>query len=441
MPPIRYRRDCYIGIDLGTSGCRAIAVDDAGAIVAEAREALPDSRHPEPGASEQDPQDWWEAVSRVLVRMMGQRAGQLRALSVDGTSATLLLCDAQGTPCAPALMYDDTRASAPAALIGRHAPTDSPARGPGSALAKLLWLLQSPPDAQRVRHALHQADWILGRLSGVFGLSDENNSLKLGYDPVARQWPAWMNALAIPPGLLPRVQAVGSILGPVAPDVAGHLGLPRDTLLVAGTTDSNAATLAAGIERPGDAVSSLGSTLVLKVLGDRPVASARYGVYSHRIGDQWLVGGASNCGGRSLRQHFTDRELHELSRQIDPCRPLGLHYYPLPGVGERFPRNDPGMQPRMQPRPADRATFLQAILEGIADVEAEGYARLAELGAGYPERVFSSGGGAINENWRKIRERRLGLPVLRAAQTEAAYGAALLARHAIRRRSATQLAE
>jgi len=441
MPPIRHKRDCYVGIDLGTSGCRAIAIDDAGAIVAEAREALPDSRQPEAGASEQDPQDWWEAVSHVLVGVLGQHAGQLRALSVDGTSATLLLCDARGIPCTPALMYDDARASVQAALIGRHAPADSPARGPGSALAKLLWLLQSTPDAQRVQHALHQADWILGRLGGVFGLSDENNALKLGYDPGARQWPEWLKALAIPPGLLPRAQPVGSMLGPVDADIARQLGLPRDTLLVAGTTDSNAATLAAGIQRPGDAVTSLGSTLVLKMLSDRPVASASYGVYSHRIGDQWLVGGASNCGGRALRQHFTDRELNELSQQIDPCTPLGLRYYPLPGVGERFPHNDPSMQPRMQPRPADRAIFLQAILEGIADVEAEGYARLAELGAGHPQQVFSSGGGAVNDSWRKIRERRLGLPVLRAAQTEAAYGAALLARGATRRRSATQFTE
>jgi sugar (pentulose or hexulose) kinase len=441
VPPIRQTCDSYAGIDLGTSGCRAIAIDDAGAIIGEAREALPESRHPEHGASEQDPQDWWEAVCRVLAELLAQQPGHLRAVSVDGTSATLLLCDAQGAPCTSALMYDDTRATVQAALINRHAPVDSPARGAASALAKLLWLLQSTSNAHRARHAQHQADWILGRLSGVFGLSDENNVLKMGYDPSARRWPDWMRPFAIPAGLLPRVQAVGSAVGPVEPDVARYLGLPRDTLLVAGTTDSNAATLAAGIDRPGDAVTSLGSTLVLKILCDHPVASASHGIYSHRIGNHWLAGGASNCGGRVLRQHFNERELAELSRQIDPRRPLDLHYYPLPGVGERFPHNDPGMQPRMQPRPADRAMFLQAILEGIADVEAEGYARLAEFGAGYPQRVYSSGGGAINEGWRRIRERSLRLPVLLAAQTEAAYGAALLARAAIRRRSAAQFTQ
>ncbi len=439
--PNRGVDDWYIGLDLGTSGCRAIAIDPTGEVVAEAREPLPDSQHPVPGASEQDPRDWWEAVGRVLGRLLARRHGHPRALSVDATSATLLLCDGQGVPCTPALMYDDTRARPQAKLIDRYAPADSPARGPGAALAKLLWLLQHAPDAKRVRHAVHQADWVNGRLLGSFGLADESNLLKMGYDPGTRRWPDWMQTLSIPEGMLPRARPVGAVLGTIEATVAQRLGLPRETILVAGTTDSNAATLAAGIRRPGDAVTSLGSTLVLKILCDRRVASARYGIYSHRIGHRWLAGGASNTGGRVLRQHFDDRALIELSRQIDPDSPTGLDYYPLPAIGERFPHNAPDMQPRMQPQPADRKLFLHAMLEGIADIEAEGYTRLAELGAAYPQRVYSSGGGAANETWRRIRERRLGVPVLRAAHTEAAYGAALLARAAIVQRSATQLVE
>jgi sugar (pentulose or hexulose) kinase len=433
--------DRYIGLDLGTSGCRAIAIDPAGEVVAEAREPLPGSQHPVPGASEQDPQDWWAAVGRVLNRLLRRQHGHPRALSVDATSATLLLCDARGVPCTPALMYDDTRARLQAKLIDRYAPADSPARGPGAALAKLLWLLEHAPGAKRARHVVHQADWINGRLLGSFGLADESNLLKMGYDPGTRRWPDWMRTLAIPERLLPRARPVGAVLGRIQATVTQRLGLPRGTMLVAGTTDSNAATLAAGIRRPGDAVTSLGSTLVLKILCDRHVASARFGIYSHRIGHRWLAGGASNTGGRVLRQHFDDRELTDLSRQIDPDSSSGLDYYPLPAIGERFPHNAPDMQPRMQPRPADRTLFLHAMLEGIANIEAEGYARLAELGAGYPQRVYSSGGGAANETWRRIRERRLGIPVLRADHTEAAYGAALLARAAVLKRSATQLVE
>ncbi|MCG6965298.1 MAG: FGGY-family carbohydrate kinase [Chromatiaceae bacterium] len=439
MSSARATPDCYIGLDLGTSGCRAVAIDDDGRVAAEARQALPESRHPQPGASEQDPDDWWNATIAVLKLLVEQRPGLIRAICVDGTSSTLLLCDRQGGPCTAGLMYDDRRAGAQATLIERVAPPESAARGAGSALAKLLYLLEIH-QRMPVAHAVHQADWINGRLGGRFGISDENNALKLGYDPVARQWPDWLGRLPFPSSLLPRVLPVGAPLGTLSRALTTLLGLAEDVLLVAGTTDSNAATLAAGIDRIGDAVTSLGSTLVVKILSDRPVSSSRYGVYSHRIGDQWLVGGASNTGGSVLRQFFSDIELAELSPQIDPERTLGLGYYPLPAAGERFPNNDPQMLPRMQPRPADKAEFLQAIFEGIAAIEAEGYARLAELGAPSPGRIYTCGGGAVNETWRRIREHRLGVPVQRAEHTEAAYGVALLARAAVRG-SAAQLGQ
>lgn len=426
------RSDCFVGLDLGTSGCRAIAIDGDRRILAQARAALPPSQHPAPGASEQIPRDWWRAVRETLQRLVAEQPGNIRALSIDGTSSTLLLCDRDGTPLTPALMYDDRRAGTQARMIARAAPADSPALGPGSALAKLLYL-QTCLSEGMAAHAMHQADWINGKLSGEFGRADENNVLKLGYDPVARRWPEWMADLPFPARLLPRVYPVGARLGTVDTEVASELGLADDVVLVAGTTDSNAAALAVGLDGPGDAITSLGSTLVLKVYSDRPLWSSKFGIYSHRIGDGWLAGGASNTGGTVLRQFFTDAEIAQLSQQLNPAKPLGLGYYPLPAAGERFPRNEPDMQPLLQPRPKNRQDFLQAILEGMADIEAEGYACLTELGAPSPRRVFTSGGGAVNEAWRQIRERRLGIPVLRATQTEAAFGAALIARSALLR--------
>ncbi len=422
--------DCYVGLDLGSSGCRAIAIDAHGRILTKARAALPPSRRGPAGSSEQDPSDWWQAVGETLRQLGAQRPGRVRALSVDGTSSSLLLCDREGRPLGQALMYDDRRARAQAKQLAQLAPVESPVQGPGSALAKLLYLLEQT-DTRRAAHALHQADWINGRLMQRFGIADENNALKLGYDPATRRWPGWIADLNIPLELLPRVHPVGSRLGRIAPEVARSLGLNQDVTVVAGTTDSNAATLAAGLSGPGDAVTSLGTTLVLKLYSDKPLLSAQYGIYSHRFRDGWLTGGASNTGGGVLRQFFDDAEITRLSAQIDPGRSLGLGYYPLPGVGERFPRSDPEMVPRLEPRPHRRRDFLQAILEGIADIEAEGYRRLVELGAPAPRRVFSSGGGAGNRVWREIRERRLGVPVLEAAHTEAAYGCALIARDAI----------
>jgi sugar (pentulose or hexulose) kinase len=196
----------------------------------------------------------------------------------------------------------------------------------------------------------------------------------------------------------------------------------------AGTTDSIAAFMAAGLDQPGEAVTSLGSTLVLKLLSETRVDAPEYGVYSHRYGRLWLAGGASNAGGAVFRQYFSDQQLADLSQQIDAEVESELDYYPLPHVGERFPVNDPQLLPRLEPRPVDDQAFLHGLLESIARIEALGYRKLAELGASPLERVVTAGGGAKNETWRHIRQRALGVPVQASEHTEAAYGTAKLAR-------------
>ncbi|KAL6957093.1 D-ribulose kinase [Sarracenia purpurea var. burkii] len=204
-------------------------------------------------------------------------------------------------------------------------------------------------------------------------------------------------------------------------------GFPKDCVVCTGTTDSIAAFLAARATQPGKAVTSLGSTLAIKLLSTNRIEDARFGVYSHRLDDKWLVGGASNTGGAVLRQFFTDEQLEKLSEQINPVEASPLDYYPLQTVGERFPIADPKLVPRLHPRPESDAEFLHGILESIARIEAKAYRLLKDMGATEVEEVFTAGGGAKNEKWTKIRERVLGLPVSRALQTEAAYGAALLA--------------
>jgi sugar (pentulose or hexulose) kinase len=207
--------------------------------------------------------------------------------------------------------------------------------------------------------------------------------------------------------------------------------LPARCLLVAGTTDSIAAFIATGACETGEAVTSLGSTLVLKLISDKPVFSSRLGVYSHRLGDSWLAGGASNSGGKVLLQYFDPARMKQLTPMLEPETPTGLDYYPLAQAGERFPRNDPGLQPALEPRPDDEVKFFQALLEGIAGIEAEGYRALSQLGAPAVSKVFTSGGGSTNPAWRKIRELKLGVPVEIAGHSEASYGAALLAMRAI----------
>lgn len=416
----------FLGIDFGTSGCRALVVDSAGQVAAGSEAALPAPVRPAPRRAEQDAAVWWSALVQVVRGLPVEMRAGVAAIAVDGTSGTLLIADGRGRPLGPALLYDDARADAQARDLARLAPADAAVRSPSSGLAKALWLLATPRPA--ARHLLHQADWVLGRLTGRLGVSDENNALKLGYDPVDRCWPAWLDATGLPRDLLPAVVPVGTPVGHLSPEAADDLGLPTGALAVAGTTDSTAGAIAAGAVATGDGVTTLGTTLVVKVLADRPVLAARYGVYSHRLGDRWLVGGASNSGGAVLRQFFSDAELAALSARIDPARPSPLDYYPLPRPGERFPIADPDLAPRLEPRPADPAAFLHGLLEGIAAIEALAYRRLAELGAPYPGRVLTTGGGGANPTWAAIRARHLGVPVAAAAHRDAAYGAALLAR-------------
>lgn len=416
----------YIGLDLGTSGCRGSAIDDAGREQAAARSELPPSTRR--GRSvEQQPELWWTAVFTTLRELLSQLPPEaVQAIAVDGTSGSVLLSDAQGRPLGPALMYDDARATAQAERIAAAAPRTSAAHGAGGGLAKLLWLLEH--HGAGAAHALHQADWVVGRLTGRFGLSDPNNCLKSGYDPMTGVWPDWLETLGVSRALLPRVRAPGTPLATLAAPLARELGLRPETQVVAGTTDSTAAFLATGAKRVGEAVTSLGSTLVTKVICQQPIFVPEYGIYSQPLGEHWLAGGGSNTGGAVLRHFFSDAQMAAMTPQLDPEHPTGLDYYPLLSPGERFPVSDPHLAPRLAPRPDDPLRFFQGLLEGMARIEAEAYRRLAELGAPYPESVRSVGGGARNPAWSRIRARLLNTPLLEAVHSEAAYGAALLAR-------------
>jgi len=409
-----------VGIDLGTSGARAVAMTPAFEIVARGSAMLAAF-----GTDPRDPELWWRAVAAALERALAAiDRDRVGAIAVDGTSGTVLAVDAGGHPLAKPLMYDDRVEDA--ALLARIAPLiarDSAAHGPASGLAKAL-VLQSLPGVGKI---VHQADWIAGRLAGHAGTTDENNALKTGYDPIERRWPDWMAATGLRMDLLPRVVAPGAPVETIAPEMAKSFGLDPDVVVVAGTTDGCASFLATGAGRPGDGVTVLGSTLTLKLLCARPVFAPGFGIYSHRIEGQWLAGGASNSGGRVLAHFFGREELDRLSGEIDPEPESGLDYYPLVGPGERFPVSDANWPPRLSPRPASDARFLKAMLEGMAGIEKLGYGRLAELGAPPLRSLRSVGGGAANAAWTEIRRRRLGVPLLPALSDEAAAGAARLA--------------
>lgn len=409
-----------IGIDLGTSGARAVAMTPGFEIVAQGAARLADF-----GADPRDPKIWWQAVEAALNAVLAQvDRAWVHAIAVDATSGTLLPVDAEGVPLAEPLMYDDKVGDA--ALLARIAaviPAESAAHGATSGLAKAL-VFQSVPDAAKI---LHQADWIAGRLAGHFRTTDENNALKTGYDAIDRRWPDWIAATGLDTSLLPRVVAPGTPLETIATGMASAFGLSEEVEIIAGTTDGCASFLATGADRPGDGVTALGSTLTLKLLSDRPIFAPHFGIYSHRLNGMWLAGGASNSGGKVLANFFSADEISRLSAEIDAHVPTGLDFYPLIEPGERFPVLDPAWPPRLDPRPTDDADFLKAMLEGIAAIERLGYDRLAEFGAPPLRSMRSLGGGATNPAWTAIRQNRLGMPFLPAHSQEAAAGAARLA--------------
>lgn len=409
-----------IGIDVGTSGVRAVAMTPALEIVAEAATRLGD--YGEDGC---DPRHWWAATEAALDGLLGQiDAKSVKAISVDGTSGTVLPVDSDGRPLATPLMYNDAVNDRDIGkAVAEHVPAESAAHGPTSGLAKAIHFGM----LAGVSKVVHQADWIAGRLCGRFDQSDENNALKTGYDPIERRWPQWIARTGMRMELLPDVLVPGEAMGAISSAASKRFGLSADCVIVAGTTDGCASFLATGAEAAGDAVTALGSTMTIKLLSDAPIFAPRYGIYSHRLGDTWLAGGASNSGGKVLAHYFAADRIAELSGEIDTATESGLDYYPLVGRGERFPVLDPVMQPRLTPRPANDADFLKGMLEGIAGIEALSYRRLAELSAPKLRSVRSVGGGAGNATWTAIRRRRLGVPFLPALSEEAAAGTARLA--------------
>ncbi|ELS04126.1 pentulose/hexulose kinase [Xenococcus sp. PCC 7305] len=454
----------YLGIDFGTSGARAIAIDQATTIATQVKypfensasdkrrqknegspielanasghkfscsevdfNLLPSAFCPLPSRAKPDnlAAIWQEALYSLLEQLPIRIRTDIKAIAINGTSSTVLLCDRTGAPLEQPLLYNDNRGVVTLDQIKNIAPANHAVISATSSLAKLLWWQQQPIFSQAA-YLLHQADWLSFLLHGKLGISDYHNALKLGYDVENLCYPNWLQALSCS-DLFPQILAPGTAIAEILPQIGDRFDLPHDCLVCAGTTDSIAAFLASGANQPGEAVTSLGSTLVLKLLSTTKVENSSYGVYSHRLGNLWLTGGASNTGGAVLKHFFTDEELITLSQQINPNLESPLEYYPLLAKGDRFPVNDPDLLPQLTPRPDDPAAFLHGLLESMARIEALGYQRLQELGASKLTRVYRAGGGAKNAAWNSISQRHLQVPVIPAQYTEAAYGTALLA--------------
>jgi len=432
--------ELFLGLDVGTQGVRAIACDAEGHAVAEA--SVPFARkprEPKPGWHEQRPSDWWQAAIKCLqaiasqVEAAGHPRRALARIAVTSTSGTVLLVDEGGKPLLPAIMYNDGRAAAEAERANAAAGVFTRRTGmrfsPSFALPKILWLAAHRPKRfQAAARVCHAADFLVGRLTGHYDVSDTSNVLKTGYDLEERRWPAFFGELGVPLGKLPRVVRPGEPVGRVTTRAAERTGLSRLALVVAGATDGTAGFLASGACDAGQWCSTLGTTLVLRGVSRTRIRDPLGRVYCHGHPEgHWLPGAASNVGGECLEVRFKGRDLAALDAQAASHLPNPLIIYPLVRRGERFPFADPKAKGFVRGRAKGKAQLYAAYLEAVAFVERWGYEVMAGLGAAIDDPIFASGGAAASDVWLQLRADVLDRPIRVAADAHSAKGAALLA--------------
>lgn len=408
----------YIGVDLGTSGYRGVAIDQHQQLVAIYHQDATET------GKEQTAEAQWLTVKQVISQIIKKCNGRtIEAISVDASSGSVMMTNQNGRPITPMLMYDDDRSIEQSNKISQYAPLQSGCHGSTSGLAKLCYFQQQGLQVESL--LVHQADWINFNLGAPLGITDENNALKSGYDPIERSWPNWISKVTNTKHL-PKVVPVGEKIGQLSKELCIQFKLDNRPDIIAGTTDSIAALISTGISQVGQAVTSLGSTLVVKLISEQPIFVPEQGIYSHRLANLWLVGGASNTGGKVLRHFFEDKKLRQLSKQIDITAPT-IDYYPLLSAGERFPINDPKLKPNITPRPKSDVAFLHSLLQSIANIEHLAYKRLVAAGTVQATVIYTTGGGSTNTVWQQIRQQTLKVPVLIPEHTQAAYGSALIA--------------
>lgn len=425
-----------VGIDLATAAVRAVAADGDGRVLAESASDLPAPYSPRPGWVEQDATGWWPAVTDALLGLadrLGRASQSVVAVTVCATSGTVVALDRRGMVLGPALTYADQRAtdeaeSAQVAAHGRWANLGLRVQ-PSFGLAKWGWLVRHRGFTNGMHRLAHASDAVLARMVGELVPTDWSSALKSGYDPLVGEWADEAFAsLDIPERLLPDVLPPATAVGHVSAEAAAATGLPLGCQVRLGMTDACASQLAAGAASPGQFVSVLGTTLVLKGASRDLVADAAGAVYSHRhpLG-WWLPGGASSTGGAALRSGFAGRVLMALDDDAERHGPARSLAYPLVGRGERFPFAAPEAEGFGLDEGHDEVDRYRAALEGVAFLERMGYQYLAHLGAPAEGPISTAGAGSASRVWNAIRATVLQVPLMAKPAATTGLGACILA--------------
>lgn len=442
----------FLGIDVGTGGTRALAVDERGKVVASATSEHAPFASPQTGWAEQDPADWWrattEAVREVLARP-GVSADAVKAIGFSGQMHGSTLLDEHDEVIRPALLWCDQRTDAQCREITETVGaarlielTLNPALT-GFTLPKLLWVRQHEPELwRRVRSVLLPKDYVRFRLTGHKATDVADASGTLMFDVGARRWSeAMLDAMKIDRRLLPEVFESPQVTGSVSPEGAAATGLRAGTPVVAGGGDQAAGAVGMGIVRPGAVSATIGTSGVVFAATDRPALEpgGRVHTFCHAVPGRWHVMGVTLGAGLSLRW-FRDQfgagpddgrdpydRLTEAAASV-PAGADGVMWAPYL-MGERTPHVDPYARAALVGLAAShtRGHVVRAILEGVAFSLKDSFTLLESMQVPV-QQVRLGGGGARSPLWRQIQADVYGYPVeIVEAEEGAAYGAALLA--------------
>lgn len=398
------------GLDFGTSGARI-------SIINRHKELIYSNSVPYQYSFE-NPNSWIESCSKLLDSLPIKIKSYIDKLAISGTSGTLTACKINGVPLGNAIPYNQA-CNEHKILLELLTSEEEHLRTPYSSLAKALKLIDKYGTNILLRH---QSDWITGWFLKDWTHGEEGNNLKLGWDLKKESWPksylntSWQKCL-------PHIIKSGEKIGQVNFDLAERFNLNKQLILISGTTDSNASLIATGLGKD-DGLTVLGTTIVVKKIIDNPIKEK--GITSHRVNGDWICGGASNAGCGILSKFFSDFEIKELSRQINPSKNTSLNLLPLNSKGERFPVNNPNLEPILGPRPVSDSLYLHALFEGLAKIELKGWEKLSEITGSLPKKIITLGGGSKNPQWRKIREKIINIPIVSCKKTTS-FGTALLA--------------